>query len=186
MFSCKFYLKRLLSEAMRFVCNLLSLSRIWLALLFYQGAFCDRLLAVIGAMVSDVLDGYLARRYQATTRFGSILDPFTDKFFVFVCVVVLYLEGALSSSHLCFIFSRDIFLLLFAVYLSLVRGWKGYDYKALSCGKFFTVMQFIILLGVSAGAYIPAYMLSPLVVLGLLYFFERVVDFQYREKKECK
>lgn len=171
---------------MRFICNLLSLSRVWLALLFYQEDFFGRLLVVVGAMVSDVLDGYLARRYQATTRFGSMLDPLTDKVFVFVCVGVLYLEGALSSSHLCFIFSRDIFLLLFAVYLSLVRGWKGYDYRALSCGKFFTVMQFVILLGVSAGISIPAYVLSPLVVLGLLYFFERVVDFQYREKEECK
>lgn len=169
---------------MRFICNLLSLSRVWLALLFYQEDFVGRLLIVVGAMVSDVLDGYLARRYQATTRIGSMLDPLTDKFFVFVCVGILYLEEALSSSHLCFIFSRDIFLLLFAVYLSLVRGWKGYDYRALSCGKFFTVMQFVILLGVSAGFYIPAYMLSPLVILGLLYFFERVIDFQCREK-EC-
>lgn len=162
---------------MRFICNLLSLSRVWLALFFFQENPCGRVLIIIAAMISDVLDGFLARRYQATTRLGSVLDPLTDKFFFFVCVGGLYIEKSLTSAHLCFIFSRDIFLVFFAIYLSLVRGWRGYDYRALSCGKFFTVLQFMILLWTTSGLHIPAKMLSPLVVLGLLYFFERILDF---------
>ena len=112
---------------MRRLCNLLSLSRIWLALLFFQEKGHLRLLVILGAMLSDVLDGYLARRYKATRRFGSMLDPLTDKFFVFICVAILYWEGSLSLSHLLLIFARDIFLVLFAIYLSAVCGWRGYN-----------------------------------------------------------
>ncbi|AHK63774.1 CDP-diacylglycerol--glycerol-3-phosphate 3-phosphatidyltransferase [Chlamydia avium] len=166
---------------MRRLCNLLSLSRIWLALLFCQERGHLRLLVILGAMASDVLDGYLARRYKATSRFGSMLDPLTDKFFVFVCVAILYWERSLSPSHLLLIFARDIFLVLFAIYLSAVRGWRGYDYRALFFGKIFTIAQFIILLGVTAGVKIPVIGLTPLIVLGCLYFIERVIDY----KKQC-
>lgn len=166
---------------MRQFCNLLSLSRLWLALFFFQEKLYFRLLIIFGAMVSDVLDGYLARRYKVTSRLGSILDPATDKIFVFVCVITLYFEGALSVAHLLFICARDIFLLIFIIYLLRVRGWKGYDYKALFWGKVFTVVQFIILLGVTAGGQIPVMSLTPLVILGFFYFLERVLDY----KKQC-
>lgn len=166
---------------MRQFCNLLSLSRVWLALFFYQEKIHLRLLVILGAMASDVLDGYLARRYKATSRFGSMLDPLTDKFFVFVCVAILYWERSLSPEHLLLIFARDIFLVLFGIYLSVVRGWKGYDYRALFFGKIFTVVQFIILLGVTAGVQIPVIGLTPLIVLGFLYFLERVIDY----RKQC-
>ncbi|WP_284441964.1 CDP-alcohol phosphatidyltransferase family protein [Chlamydia gallinacea] len=166
---------------MRRLCNLLSLSRIWLALLFFQEKGHLRLLVILGAMLSDVLDGYLARRYKATSRFGSMLDPLTDKFFVFICVAILYWEGSLSLSHLLLIFARDIFLVLFAIYLSAVCGWRGYNYRALFFGKVFTIAQFIILLGVTTGVKIPVLGLTPLIILGGLYFIERVIDYN----KQC-
>lgn len=170
-----------LAKIMRQLCNLLSLSRIWLALLFCQGKVHLRLLIILGAMASDVLDGYLARRYKATSRFGSMLDPVTDKFFVFMSVGALYWEGTLTFLHLLPIFARDVFLVLFAVYLSIVRGWKGYDCRALFFGKVFTVFQFIILLLVTAGVKVTVLGLTPLIVLGFLYFLERVMDY----RKQC-
>ncbi|EPP34732.1 CDP-alcohol phosphatidyltransferase family protein [Chlamydia ibidis] len=166
---------------MRQFCNFLSLSRVGLAVFFCCETVYFRLLAILGGMASDILDGYLARRYKATSRLGSILDPATDKFFVFVCVAMLYWEGSLSLAHLVLIFSRDLFLVLFAVYLSSVRGWKGYDCSALACGKIFTFAQFAILLGATAGMSIPATWLTPLIILGLLYFLERIIDY----KKRC-
>ena len=32
------------------------------------------------AVFTDVLDGYIARKYQLITQLGRILDPFVDKF----------------------------------------------------------------------------------------------------------
>jgi CDP-diacylglycerol--glycerol-3-phosphate 3-phosphatidyltransferase len=43
---------------------------------------------VIGAL-SDLVDGYLARRHQMTTAVGAWLDPLSDKLFVIVPAVAL-------------------------------------------------------------------------------------------------
>jgi len=43
------------------------------------------------AACTDALDGYLARRWQATTTFGRIMDPFCDKFLILGAFI--YLAG---------------------------------------------------------------------------------------------
>ena len=43
------------------------------------------------AALTDWLDGYLARRWQAESRFGRIMDPFCDK--VLVIGALIYLAG---------------------------------------------------------------------------------------------
>ncbi|MFN0011483.1 MAG: CDP-alcohol phosphatidyltransferase family protein [Phycisphaerales bacterium] len=43
----------------------------------------------IVAGLTDVLDGYLARRWQAETVFGRIMDPFADKILVIGALVFL-------------------------------------------------------------------------------------------------
>src|SRR5262245_59811130 len=43
------------------------------------------------AAVSDILDGYLARRQNQVTSFGRILDPFVDK--ILVCGGFILLLG---------------------------------------------------------------------------------------------
>ncbi|MEX0744333.1 MAG: CDP-diacylglycerol--glycerol-3-phosphate 3-phosphatidyltransferase [Phycisphaeraceae bacterium] len=43
------------------------------------------------AAVTDLLDGYLARRWQAESTFGRIMDPFCDK--VLVIGAFIYLAG---------------------------------------------------------------------------------------------
>lgn len=41
------------------------------------------------AAITDVADGYLARRWNAVTRFGRIMDPFADKILVVGAFVML-------------------------------------------------------------------------------------------------
>ena len=95
----------------RLIPNLLTLSRLVMAvaisalLAFYDGRsasdsvaaanllLLDVALAIfVLAFVTDVLDGYLARRFNVTTAFGRITDPFVDK--VLVCGAFAYFAGA--------------------------------------------------------------------------------------------
>ncbi len=41
------------------------------------------------AAVTDLLDGYIARKYGQTSRFGAFLDPVADKLMVSIVLVLL-------------------------------------------------------------------------------------------------
>lgn len=41
------------------------------------------------AAITDLLDGYIARRYGQTSRFGEFLDPVADKLMVAIVLVLL-------------------------------------------------------------------------------------------------
>lgn len=80
--------------------NVLSIGRIVLIpivlLLLDMDRAETRWLAVVvfgvGAL-SDLADGYLARRHAMTTSVGAWLDPLSDKLFVIVPAVVLSIRG---------------------------------------------------------------------------------------------
>ena len=44
------------------------------------------------ASFSDYLDGYLARKYNHSSKFGAILDPIADKILITFLIISLTLE----------------------------------------------------------------------------------------------
>jgi phosphatidylglycerophosphate synthase len=90
--------------------GLLSLSRIPLAAAFPFAL--DRpvaaLLLLVSAGVSDVLDGWYARRFSQVTPTGTALDPATDKIFVLTVAVTLVVRGYLSPLDVVILSTREI------------------------------------------------------------------------------
>lgn len=99
--------------------NILSTSRIAMApLLGYlvgsgqtKAAIC--LLAACGA--SDLVDGWVARRFGQQSALGSILDPLGDKLLVGTLTVSLWWTGQLPWWLLVLIVGRDAALLALAI-----------------------------------------------------------------------
>ena len=160
--------------------NLLSLSRAGLAFAFLLESPIVRLCAIILAMISDFLDGFIARRMGTTTQLGAILDPVMDKFFVLFAGCVFFFEGRLVPWELIALMSRDISLLFFGLYLSVVKGWKGYECQAILWGKITTVAQFFILIGLTLNFVIPAYVYWIFVVMAAFAFIELITSFRRR------
>ncbi|BGP15625.1 hypothetical protein JCM10213v2_003614 [Rhodosporidiobolus nylandii] len=77
-------------------------------------AMATGLLAAAG--VSDLVDGYLARRFNMGTVLGSILDPAADKLLMTTLVVTLAMKGMLPIPLAVLIIGRDVALSISAFY----------------------------------------------------------------------
>ena len=90
--------------------SLVSLLRVPLAAAF---PFCvDRPMLALGLLLaagaSDVLDGWIARRYDQATPVGAVIDPIADKLFVGVVVITLVVGGRLSVLQAALLATREI------------------------------------------------------------------------------
>ncbi len=73
------------------------------------------------AAVTDGLDGYLARRYEAKTRTGQWLDPLADKVLVAAPVVTLAATGGFPGWAAAIIIVREVGVSLLRIYLGMRR-----------------------------------------------------------------
>lgn len=129
------------------ISNSLSFLRIPLAFLFLSESVYYRCTAIILAMISDSIDGYIARRSHSVSRFGMVLDPFTDKFFVYFALCVLFIEGKLQLLQMFAMISRDIVLGGYGLSMVLLGRAKSIVLRSLRAGKIVTALQFCVLIG---------------------------------------
>lgn len=54
-----------------------------------EHCYTEAIFALGVAAVTDILDGYVARKYKQSTSFGSVLDPMADKVLMSTLVVSL-------------------------------------------------------------------------------------------------
>lgn len=59
------------------------------------------------ASVTDLLDGYLARRMGQVTRFGKFMDPLADKLLVFAALVFFLAEGTVPAWAALLVLARE-------------------------------------------------------------------------------
>lgn len=60
------------------------------------------------ASLTDLLDGYLARKRGSTTRIGRLLDPVADKLLITIPMVMLIPQGRIPAWMVAFILAREI------------------------------------------------------------------------------
>lgn len=111
--------------------NLISLARlllvpaeIWLILV---GSYGLAFWILVGAGISDALDGFIAKRFDRRTRLGALLDPFADKAMLISVYITLGLIHQLEAWLVILVVVRDVlivggFLLIQAFVVS-----KHYD-----------------------------------------------------------
>jgi CDP-diacylglycerol--glycerol-3-phosphate 3-phosphatidyltransferase len=70
----------------------------------------DILAAVVFALaaVTDGLDGYIARRREAVTTFGKLMDPLADKLLIVAALVTLVSLGRLAAWVAMVIIAREL------------------------------------------------------------------------------
>ncbi|KAJ7580263.1 CDP-alcohol phosphatidyltransferase-domain-containing protein [Mycena floridula] len=101
--------------------NLLTVSRIAacpvLGYCILQSDFHSATALLVYAGLTDLADGYLARRFNMQTVLGTILDPAADKILMTTLTVTLAIEGKLPMILAAIILGRDVLLSLSAFYI---------------------------------------------------------------------
>lgn len=95
--------------------------------------------AFVVASITDFLDGWIARRRNIVTVFGSFLDPLADKFLVVSCLIML---AALSRVHPVVV----IVLVLREMYITSLRLLamsEGFSIPVSQSGKWKTGFQMV-------------------------------------------
>ena len=157
------------------ITNSLSLIRVPLTFLFINENNVLRVVIIFLAMFSDSIDGYIARKYNATSTLGAILDPLMDKFFVYGVLIILCLDGSITPLFALSMLFRDYFLIMLGLYLCFSKKILKVQFKSVKFGKISTAFQFIILILVSLKIKLMWPALSILFfLLGFLAFIELV------------
>ena len=80
------------------------------------------ILFFVGAYISDLLDGFIARKFNQITEFGKIIDPLADKVFVTMIVLELFWMDEIPTYYFWIIILRDVIIFLGGIYVSNVIG----------------------------------------------------------------
>lgn len=97
------------------------------------------------AVVSDFIDGYIARVKKQKTKFGSIVDPLADKLLLITSFIALYSKNNLYPGLffplwvVLVVISRDTIILLGAVIIYIMK--QDLNVVPSNLGKFTTFFQ---------------------------------------------
>lgn len=137
---------------MKNIPNILSVIRIILVLVFVVVFFLPisklwALIVFLTAGATDVVDGFLARKFNWITDLGKILDPFADKLMQCTVLVCLCIENVVPIWFLLIFFAKEIMTLLLGFIairrrsVVVVSKWYG---KASVCLFYATIFLAVI------------------------------------------
>lgn len=98
------------------------------------------------AGISDLLDGYIARKYDLTTDLGAVLDPFADKLMSFAVLISFTTMKLIPPWVLIGIGFKEIFMIIGSA-ISLIYH-KDTVVHANYYGKFATISFYIAILSI--------------------------------------
>ncbi|MFA7229326.1 MAG: CDP-alcohol phosphatidyltransferase family protein [Melioribacteraceae bacterium] len=76
------------------------------------------LILILVAFISDLLDGYAARKTNQISEFGKIIDPLADKVLVALIIINLYLMNMIPAYYFWIVILRDILIFLGGIFVS--------------------------------------------------------------------
>ncbi len=99
--------------------------------------FCCLLFSLAAA--TDWVDGYLARRYEAVSTLGKLMDPLADKLLVSTALIMLIPLGRVPAWVALVILSREMFI----TGLRAAASASGIILAASGLGKIKSIVQYI-------------------------------------------
>lgn len=131
--------------------NLISYTRLPLGALFpfVSDRPLPALAVLVVAGITDVLDGWVARRSGHPTITGAVVDPICDKLFALAVVLTLVAQGRIPGWGVPALLTREVLQVPLALWIGLsprFRGARLATARANIPGKAATTVQFAAVL----------------------------------------
>ncbi len=101
---------------MRHIPNILSGLRILMVgvfvCFFSRERYLACLITYVTAFLTDLLDGFLARRNNWVTNIGKVLDPLADKLMVLTALVCFLTRGWLPLYMIIIVFAKELIMIV--------------------------------------------------------------------------
>jgi cardiolipin synthase len=168
--------RMVLRAGLRSIPNIISLSRVALAVAFVADHDpTHRIWIVVAAGVTDMLDGWLARKAGLTSRFGALIDPFADRVFALVAVATFVYEGSMTTVQYFIMILRDLMTAVGFLVAKSVSWLRPVEFRARWSGKAVTAMQMVTF---AALLKFPDYVNALIWIVGALSVFS-VIDYTW-------
>jgi len=132
----------------------------------------------LAAAATDLLDGYLARRWKQVTTIGTLLDPIADKLLVSAALISLVQVRVLPGWMAILIIGRE-----FAVSgLRSIAAAEGYTIRANDLGKTKMLAQVVAISWMMFSRGHPAMHFSGMVLMWTVVFFAMLSAVSYFRK----
>ena len=133
-----------------FLTSLRLIASPFLSILLLEERFRYALGLVVLAGLTDLLDGYAARRLGVAGGLGAILDPLCDKTMLVTVFVTLGYMELIPRWMLYLAVARDLIIVVGSILLRIFRGVRRF--KPSWVGKTSTFFQILLVLTVLLGA----------------------------------
>lgn len=101
--------------------NILTVFRLFLVFPLVMFAMQKQYLYSVFVLIlsgfTDILDGFIARKYNLISDFGKLMDPFADKLVQISILVVLTIQGIFPVWVLCIVGAKELMMILGATFL---------------------------------------------------------------------
>ena len=137
----------------------------------------------IFAYITDLLDGYFARKNNEITELGKIIDPLADKILVIMIAAYYYYFKMIPEYYFWIIILRDLIIFIGGIFVSNKIG-KVLPSNYLGKGTVFSIGLFII--AVTLGLDNNNLVYQVLLYLSIILSFSSVFSYGYRAFNEIK
>lgn len=135
------------------------------------------------ASVTDVLDGYIARKYNLTTKWGQLMDPLADKLMQITVIVSMLVTDMIPLWFVILSAAKEFLMILGGIFLYTQKTYV----QSNIFGKLNTVMLFValcvILTAPQINSVICTIMLAVSIALSIFAMITYTYSYLLKQKK---
>ena len=157
---------------MRHIPNILTCLRlvmvVFFIVFFIKGNYDVCLYLYIAAFITDVLDGFLARKFNWISKFGKLVDPFADKAMLISALICLCAVGAFPIWLLIIMAVKELLMVIGGAILLRKKNVAVYAdmFGQVATGLFFASIT-LSLVKLAFDSLIPDWLLTTLYIAAI-------------------